>query len=93
MKNLGNKAHPPVFCHAEVIHRPKCVYFEGNCIGLRSETPPLLPLLWKISGRAIRGIDRCAGPCLREGWDGQRLQYYSCSRRSDVRGFNFEETK
>lgn len=92
MSILG-QTRPPVFCHAEVSRDPKCVYFEGNCIGPRSEIPPLLSLPWKISARAIRGIDRRAGLCLRERWEGQWLQYYSCSRRSDVRGFNFEEAK
>lgn len=37
---------------------PQRVYFEGNCIGPRSEIAALLRLPWKISGGAIRGIDR-----------------------------------
>lgn len=53
----------------------------------------LLPVPWKISGGAIRGIDQRAGLCLRERWEGQWLQYYSCWRRSDVGGFNLEEAK
>lgn len=62
LRRAGTQTCPSVFCPAEVSRHPKCVYFEGNCIGLRGEIPPLLLVPWKISGRAIRGIDLRARP-------------------------------